>query len=181
MGLEALRARLDRLLSGAGSSDRRTRSALLHDALIDLKVALGESKDALAVAERELAVQARQLQDAERRGRLAREISDAETERVAAEFAAKHQERAALLTRKIELIKDELAYVQREYESLSVQLKSVRQGGGGDAVGQPDSVAVDQESERELDALSLQAEREAKAQAVQQQLDLLKKKLGKKQ
>src|SRR5436309_3214049 len=106
MGLDALRARLDRLLSGAESSDRRARTALLHDALVDLKVAAAESKDALAVAERELAAQTRQLQDAERRGRLAREIGDAETERVATEFAAKHQERAALLTRKIEVIKD---------------------------------------------------------------------------
>ncbi|HEV8149641.1 MAG TPA: hypothetical protein VGP61_05595 [Gemmatimonadales bacterium] len=174
MGLDALRARLDRLLSGDGTFDRRARAAGLHDALVELKVAAGQSRDALGAAERELAVEAQRLQDAERRGRLAREIGDTETDRIAAEFAAKHRERVGLLERKLGVIRDELAYVEREYESLAEQLKAVRHGSAP-----PGPAPAADQSDRELEALRMKAERDAKEQAVQQQLDLLKKKLGK--
>ena len=172
MGLDELRARLDRLLSA--SPDRRARAAGLHDALVELKVAAGHNRDALAVAERELAAERQHLDDAERRGRLAGDIADAETGRIAGEFAAKHRERVELLGRKVAVIRDELAYLEREYQSLAMELKSVRQGAAPPAT----SVELD-ESARELEALRIKAEREAKDQAVQQQLDLLKKKLGK--
>jgi len=172
MGLDDLRARLDRLLSGL--PDRRTQAAGLHDALVELKVAAGVNRDALAAAERELAREQQHLADAERRGRLATEIGDAETGRIADEYAARHRERVGLLERKLSVIRDELAYVEREYQSLAAQLQSVRQG--VPPVEPPPILEADQ---RELDALRMRAEREAKDQAVQQQLDLLKKKLGK--
>jgi chromosome segregation ATPase len=174
MGLEELRARLDRLLST--DPDRRARTAGLHDALVELKVAAGQSRDALSAAERELAMERQRLADAERRGRLAAEIGDAETGRIAAEFAAKHRERIDLLERKVGVIRDELAYVEREYQSLAAELQRVRQGTGSPTTSVPDPLA---ESEREFEELRRTAERQAKEQAVQQQLDLLKKKLGK--
>src|SRR5512132_1739717 len=105
MGLDELRARLDRLL--AGGPDRRARAAGLHDALVELKVAAGVNRDALATAERELAAEQQRLSDAERRGRLATDIGDAETERIAGEFATKHRERVELLERKVGVIRDE--------------------------------------------------------------------------
>jgi chromosome segregation ATPase len=174
MGLDELRARLDRLLSA--SPDRRARAAGLHDALVELKVAAGQNRDALVGAERELTAERSHLDDAERRGRLAGEIGDAETGRIAGEFAAKHRERVGLLERKVAVIRDELAYLEREYQSLATELKSVRQGGAGSS---PGAGALLDESERELEDLRRKAERDAKDQAVQQQLDLLKKKLGK--
>jgi len=141
---------------------------------VELKVAAGVNRDALAAAERELTGERQHLADAERRGRLAAEIGDGETGRIADEFAAKHRERVELLERKLSVIRDELAYVEREYQSLAGQLHSVRQGApAGEPAG---DLAAD---ERELDALRMKAEREAAQQAVQQQLDLLKKKLGK--
>lgn len=175
MGLDELRARLDRLLSG--SLDRRSHSGGLHDALVELKVAAGQSRDALAAAERELAAERQHLADAERRGPLAKEIGDAETARIAEEFAAKHRERVGLLERKVAVIRDELAYVEREYQSLAAQLHSVRRGTG--AAG-PAAPLPDEESDRELEALRLKADRDSVQHAVQQQLELLKKKLGRK-
>ena len=172
MGLDELRARLDRLLST--QPDRRAQASGLHDALVELKVAAGQSRDALAVAERELGVERQRLADAERRGRLALEIGDQETGRIAEEFAAKHRERIDLLERKVSVIRDELAYVEREYQSLHAQLQSARTG--VDPVPQPDPLEADN---RELDALRWKAEREAREAAAKQQLDLLKKKLGK--
>lgn len=172
MGLDDLRARLDRLL--AGRPDRGTRAALLREALVELKVAAGVNRDALAAAERELAGEQQQLADAERRGRLAADIGDAETGRIADEFAGKHRERAGLLERKVALIRDELAFVEREYQSLADQLHGVRMGAAAE-----EPAPLREDSDRELDALRRKADREAAQQAVQQQLDLLKKKLGK--
>lgn len=173
MGLDDLRARLDRLLSG--QPDRRSRAAGLHDALVELKVALGVNRDALAAAERELASERQQLTDAERRGRLAAEIGDAETGRIAEEFAAKHRERQQLLERKVSVIRDELAYIEREYQDLAAQLQSGRPGADPLPAAPPLEAA-----DREFDALRLKADREAAEQAVKQQLELLKQKLGKK-
>ena len=175
MSLDELRARLDRLLAGQGlSSDRRARASGLHAALVELKVAIGVNRDALVAAERELVLERQHLADAERRGRLATEIGDAETARIAEEFGAKHRERLALLERKVAVIRDELAYAEREYQSLAAQYQSARQGGEVAGPASP----ID-ESDRELDALKAKADRELAEQAVKQQLEHLKKKLGK--
>src|SRR5207237_5235514 len=135
-----------------GSLYRRSRASGLHDALLELKVAAGQSRDALGAAERELAAERQRLEDAERRGRLAAGISDTETGRIAGEFAAKHRERSALLERKVAVIRDELAYVEREYQSLHAQLQSAKSG--VDPVPQADPL---EQSDRELDALRMKA------------------------
>jgi hypothetical protein len=170
MGLEELRARLDRMLSGSG--DRRGRAGMLRDALLELKVAAGENRDALAKAERELAAERQRLADAERRGRLAAEIGDAETTRIAGEFSTRHAERVALLERKTAVIRDELAYVDREYQALAAEFQSVRRG--VDPIPGPDPLEA---TERELDSLRMKAEREAREEAVRRQLEHLKKKM----
>ncbi len=175
MGLDELRARLDSLLASQGlGSDRRARAGGLHEVLLELKVAAAESRDALAAAERELADEQQRLTDAERRGRLAEEIGDAETARIAGEFAGRHRERVELLVRKVAVIRDELAYVDREYQSVAAQYQSMRQG-AGDA--RP--IAAPGLSDGELDLLQSRAEREAAEAAVKAQLEHLKKKLGK--
>jgi len=176
MGLDELRARLDRLLTAQG---HRSRTASLRDALLELKVAAGQSRDALAVAERELAAQRQQLADAERRGRLAAEIGDAETAGIASDFAAKHRERIALLERKVGVIRDELAFVEREYQGLAAEYQAARQGVGPAESALERSEPERSEADRELDAMQARADREATERAVQAQLELLKKKLGK--
>ncbi|HEX7024249.1 MAG TPA: hypothetical protein VF187_05480 [Gemmatimonadales bacterium] len=175
MGLDEWRARLDSLLAGQGhAADRRARAAGLHDALIEFKTALAENRDALAAAERELASERRQLEDATRRGGLAAGIGDTETARIAEEFAGRHRERAAILERKEAVIRDEIAYMEREYETLKAQYQTLRQTGGlGSAP------AAEEPSDREFDALRARADRAAAEQAAQAQLELLKKKLGK--
>ena len=175
MGLDELRARLDSLLAGQGlSSDQRVRASGLHAALVELKVAVGQSRDALAAAERELASERTQLADAERRGGLAAGIGDAETSRIAGEFAARHRERAGILERKVGVIKEELAYAEREYASLAAQYQAAR-GGTGPAT----PAAGPDLDERDFDLLQAKARREAAEQAAKAQLEHLKKKLGK--
>ncbi len=169
MVLDELRARLERLLSLQGQHSK----AGLHEALVELKVAGAQSRDALAAAERELAAQRQQLADAERRGKLAAEIGDQETARIAEEFAAKHRERVALLTRKIDVIRDELAFIEREYQSVASAYRSP--GGPPRPVPTPEPDL----DEQELRNLETRSDRQAIEQAVKAQLEMLKRKMGK--
>ena len=177
MGLDELRSRLDRLLAGQErSTDRRAHAAGLHDALVEFKMALGQSRDALGPAERDLTRERQHLADAERRGRLAAEIADGETARIAEEFAVRHRERIALLERKVAVLRDEITYTEREYQALAARYQSIRQG-TGPAPNRPEEGL--EPPDREIAALTAQADRAAAEQAVAAQLELLKKKLGK--
>ena len=176
MGLDELRARLDNLLHGQGrSEDRRAQASRLHDAMVEFKSALAVSREARVVTERELLAERRQLEDAARRGALAEGIGDAETARIAAEFIERHRERAGLLERKLAVVVDEIAYMEREYEGLASRFKEARQAGGLSSTPPPPDVLND----REFDALKARADREAAELAVKAQLELLKKKLNK--
>jgi hypothetical protein len=175
MGLDELRARLESLLANQGvSQDRRAQASGLHDAMVEFKVALTASREARAGAERELAAERRQLEDAVRRGRLAEEIGDAETTRVATEFIERHRERSGILERKLAVITDEIAYLEREYQTLAARFQAARQASGM----QSPPPAADL-GDREFDIMKDRADQEARRQAVQAQLELLKKKLKK--
>ena len=176
MGLDELRARLDNLLSRQGlSDDRRAQASRLHEAMIEFKTALAVNREARVATERELGAERRQLDDAARRGALAEGIGDAETARIAAEFIARHRERAELLERKLAVVVDEIAYMEREYEGLASRFRDARQAGGLSSPPLPPDVLND----REFDALKARADREAAELAVKAQLELLKKKLNK--
>lgn len=167
MVLDELRVRLERLLASQGPRAK----AGLREALIELKAAAAQSREALAAAERERESQARQLADAERRGRLADEIGDQETARIAEEFSARHRERFELLTRKIGVIRDELAFVEREYRSAAAEYRDPGRPAPAPAgEAEPD--------ERELRDLEYRADRAAIERAVQAQLESLKKRMG---
>src|SRR2546426_12558708 len=72
----------------------------LFRSVVEAKLAVEDTRAALARAERDLADERRRLADAERRGRLAAEIQDGETVEVAQRFAAKHRERVGVLEHK---------------------------------------------------------------------------------
>jgi hypothetical protein len=175
MGLDELRARLDSLLASQGlSTDRRAEASGIHAALVEFKVVVGQHREEVAKAERELALERQQETDAERRRGLAAGIGDTETVRIATEFAARHRERVILLERKVGVVRDELAYAEREYETLAARYQAARQG--APASGAPPAADI---SDRELDVLKARTDREASEQAVKAQLEMLKKKLGK--
>jgi hypothetical protein len=176
MGLDELRARLDNLLANQGlSDDRRARASGLHGAMVEFKTALSVSRDARVATERELAAEQRELENATRRGTLADGIGDTETSRIALQFVERHRERVELLTRKLAVIVDEIAYMEREYESLASQYQAARQTSGlSSAPREPDVL-----NDREFDVLKARADREAAEMAVKAQLEMLKRKLNK--
>lgn len=187
---EGLKARLEKILADhAVPGDPRQRAALLHSALIEARVAVSGMRDALAATERQLAAEQKQLEDAERRGRLAAQIPDPETVQVAEQFAVRHRERIGLLEKKVAVQREELALAEREVEQMTLELKSLRTTGAapGEKTAAQDAAwrelermgGVRPETDLEGDLLKQQISRQQMDAAVQAQLDHLKKKLGK--
>jgi len=181
---ESVKARLEKLFRDHSRSDPRAYLAGLREALLEAKVGVGAMKSALSATERELVIERRQLADAERRGRLAADLPDAETVVLAERFAIKHRDRVAVLERKLVVQRDELELAEREVEEMLGQVKAGRPGLGADSIAaawrdldaaggdRPDLAAED-------DRLRAEADRKLKEQAVEAQLAFLKKKFGK--
>ncbi len=183
---EGLKARLDQLLAEhTPPPDARARAASLQAALIEAKVAVGTMRDALAVTERELAGERKQLEDAERRGRLAAEIPDPETVEVANRFVAKHRERSGVLGRKLEVQRDELSLAERELQEMTLQFRSAKFGGAAaqsaEGAWREMQSAGGQRAETDPDDVLLKhrMDRAGHEAAAEAQLAHLKKKLGK--
>lgn len=185
---ENLKARLEKFLADhTPPADPRARVAALHAALVEAKVAVGSMRDGVTRTERELSGEERQLADAERRGRLAAEIPDQETVRVAETFAARHRERIEVLRRKLAAQRDELRLMERDVETLVAQLRQARQGMGegptdAQAAAWRDIEAaggVRPDTDLEGELLKSELDRQRQQEAVEAQLAHLKKKLGK--
>jgi len=146
----------------------------MREAVVDAKVAVAEVQEAVGRTDRELTLERQRLADAERRGRLAGEIQDAETVAVADRFAAKHRERLGVLERKLVNQKEEMALAQRELDDMQAQLKTAER----------DRPAMEaRQSEPGLDLqdelLKSDMDRAAREAAAARQLEELKKKMRK--
>jgi predicted nucleic acid-binding Zn-ribbon protein len=176
---DAFRAALD----AASTPDLRSLARQMREAVVDAKVAVVEVQEAVVRTERELSLERQRLADAERRGRLAGEIQDAETVAVAGRFAAKHRERLGVLERKLANQREELALAQRELDDMQAQLKTADRDrpamearrsaqAAGDATGES---GVDLQDE----LLKSEMDRAAREAVAARQLEELKKKMRK--
>jgi hypothetical protein len=75
--------------------------------MVDARAGLPVYEEAVRAAEAELVRERRALDDAVRRGGLAEKINDAETVRIAGEFADRHRKRVAVLEDKVRAAKAE--------------------------------------------------------------------------
>ncbi len=184
--LDGLRARLDRLLAEHTRSDPRAVAAGLREAVIEARAAVAGMRDQLERSRRELDVERKARDDAERRGRLARDIDDEETAKLADVFIDKHAGRVELLERKIAVQEDELQLAQRELEQMTSDFRAAQAGGTRlretqehawrdiEAAG-----GTRPELDLESELLKAQADRKLHEAAVEAQLAHLKKQLGK--
>lgn len=181
----ALRAALD---AATPPGDLRELTRQMREAVVDAKVALEETRQAVTRAQAELALERQRLADAERRGRLAGEIQDRETVEVAERFAGKHRERIGVLEKKVAALKDELGLYERELAEMQGQLaradrdrplsaaertaerawRDLQEAGGA----RPGTDVRD-------DLLKAEMDRAAREAAADQQLQELKKKMKK--
>jgi hypothetical protein len=167
---DAFRAALD----AASTPDLRSLARQMREAVVDAKVAVAEVREAVVRTERELTLERQRLADAERRGRLAGEIQDAETVAVADRFAAKHRERLGVLERKLVNQKEEMALAQRELDDMQAQLKTAERD-------RPAMEARDVEPGLDLqdELLKSDMDRASREAAAARQLEELKKKMRK--
>jgi hypothetical protein len=180
---DGLKARLDRLLRDRGGSDPRAYAAGLREALVEARLGITEMRRALVSAEAELQSERKQLADAERRGRLAAAVADAETVAVAERFAVRHRERILVLERKVVVQRDELALTEREVQEMTAQWRSASQGGPRseslDAAWRDLEAAGGSRSTDEPDRMAADLDRRKREETVEAQLAYLKRKMRK--
>jgi hypothetical protein len=179
--LEGLKARLDQLLRDGARSDPRAYAAGLREALLEARLGITTMREALAATERELASERRQLEDAERRGRLAAAVPDPETVAVAARYAVRHRERVSVLERKIVVQRDELALGERELADMTAEARQASAGNPSESIAAAwrdlESAGATRPDEQER--AQADADRRRRDSAIEAQLAYLKKKLNK--
>ena len=181
---EDLRDALDAFIKSGSSGDS---NRLMKEAVVEAKVSLDKMREGVERTEQKLDRERRHLADAERRGQLAAGIGDQETVDIANEYAAKHRERVDILERKLTAQREEVVLTERELGEMKEQLQAARRGIGSDA---SDDQRDLNEAWREIDRLVEEAgtqsdaplrreiDRAAREAAVNEQLEQLKKKMG---
>lgn len=176
---ERVRLGLDAALRAASASgDFGAAISRMRTAVVEARSAVGLLGQAVSGTSAGLAAERRQLEDAERRGRLAAGIGDRETVDVAQRFAVKHAEKLAVLERKLAAQQDELAIARRELAEMVEQLDRVereQQARGGTAPP-PSGGRFTPDEEEEL--LRSRMDRAAKEAKAAEQLEALKRRMG---
>ena len=180
---DGLKARLDRLLREHGQADPRAFAAGLREAVVEARLGVTEMRRSLAAAQKELTSERKQLEDAERRGRLAAAVPDPDTVAIAERFAARHRERVLLLERKVVVQQDELALAEREVQEMTAQWRTATKDGPRsaslEAAWRDLEAAGASRPTDESDQMAADADRRKREEAVEAQLAFLKKKMGK--
>lgn len=186
---ERLRAAINAALDAAAPREEvRERASRMREAVVAARTALEAMRDGMIKTERELAAERRQLTDAERRGRLAAGIQDRETVMVAESFAAKHRERVTVLERKLEAQRAELALAERELGAMKTQLlEAERNRPATEAADSLDAAWREleaaggrrPETDVEQELLRAELDRAARDALAEEQLQALKRRMGK--
>ena len=190
---ESLRKSLDDLLSrSTPPEERRQIVSRMRDTLVQAKVGLQDLRDGLAQSKRRLEQERRELDTVQRRKRLAEQINDAETVRLANQYEQMHVERVAVLERKVEAQESELALAERDVAQMMIELRQAASGipSAGERSNAAVSAAMDEiESEMgsakgeslrsEIDGLSRARTRADHEADAARKLEELKRRMGK--
>lgn len=144
---EAIDAALSSLESRSGDEEEDIDRLLsgMREELIEAKAATPRLEEGLEKLRRREADEQRRAEDCVRRAGQAEEIGDAETLRVAVEFAERHQERARVYGEQIKAAESELALHRQNLKEMSAQLKS--------AVASKDALKVQTRRSRATESL----------------------------
>jgi hypothetical protein len=179
--LEGLKARLDQLLRDGSRRDPRAYAAGLKEAVLEARLGIHAMQEALAATEGELAAERQQLEDAERRGKLAAMVPDPETVQLAERYAGKHRERAGVLERKLVIQREELVLAERELAEMTAEARQATAGHPSEAISAAwrDLESAGATRPDEQDRMQAEADHQRRESAIEAQLAYLKRKLGK--
>jgi hypothetical protein len=163
---------------GLASSPEGKRAALamMREALVEAKVGVARLRTALETTRAQLAREREELETVQRRGRLAAQINDAETVRVAARFERRHTERVAVLERKLAAQEAELDLAEQEVAEMAAQLKAMAAGAWPG--GAPTVVSPSDEPDATADSLRREVDRAARDAEAERKLAELKRRMG---
>jgi hypothetical protein len=171
---QSLREAMDRATSPA---EGRAVLALMRDALVEAKVGLADLRSGIELTRKRLDAERRELETVRRRGRLASEISDAETVTVAARYERHYVERVAVLEQKLAAQESELSLAEREFEEMTAQFKAA---GAGVGIGDTARVKAEEPTDEEaFDRLRRATERATREADAERRLQELKRRMGK--
>lgn len=185
---QKLRDALDRAMAAATPPpDLGEIASQMREAVVEQKVGVRLMQEELAKAEQLLAAERAQLETAQRRRDMAASIEDTETVTVADKFIARHQERLAILVKKVDAQREELALAERDLAEMTTQLQdaarrnpSISSERSTDAawngLGQGGMDRPETDLEHEL--LQGRMERAAREAAADAKLDELKRRMG---
>jgi hypothetical protein len=177
---ERLKEALRDAVSRASSPQGRAALAQMRDALVQAKVGLGDLRQGVERTRARLEAERAELETVRRRGKLAADIDDRETVRIAEQYERKHGDRVTVLEKKLAAQQEELALAEHEIDEMTAQLRAAYVGvvppGAAPASPMPDPL---EEARAEGDALRRDIERAARDAAAQRQLDELKRRMGK--
>jgi hypothetical protein len=163
------------LAGDEGSPDSRTRA--MQREFTSARRAVDKLDGEIRRTRREAGEERENEEVCRRREEMARKIDDEETVRIAAEFAVRHGERAAIMERKIEVLEQERALVERDLESMEKVLSER-------GVERPELNAEPQQELREIfeerdreNRDFSRLEREERERAAAERLEELKRKM----
>lgn len=169
----------------AAPADRRTVIAMMREAVVEARVAVREIRQQMEDTRRRLAAEREELETVRRRGRLASQIEDGETLKVAREYERRHSERVAVLEGKLAAQEAELSLAEREVEEMTRELKARSAGidvgaptpDAGLSGGSP-AATPDDPLEQENAELRGQIDRAAREARANEMLAELKRRMG---
>lgn len=182
---EKLRQSIRDAMSRASSpAEGRAVLAMMREALVEAKVGLDGVRTAVESTRVQLAAERVELETIQRRGRLAAQIHDDETVRVAAQFEKKTAERVAVLERKLQAQQAEQSLVEREVAEMTEQFKSASAGVWPAGARQGASGVDDERDMRgseaaEAAALRREIDKRVREADAERQLAELKRRMGK--
>jgi hypothetical protein len=181
---EDLRRAFNELLNGnVPAADRRGMVQEMRDTLVHARMALDDIRKGIQVTTRRLERERTELATVVRRKGLAETRGDAETVSVAARFELQHQERIAVLERKLDAEQGELAMLEKEVEEMTGQLKAANAGVGSGlppnaVANELDLDSRDSELQRDLSALERERRRAQHDADAEARLAELKRRMG---
>jgi hypothetical protein len=152
----------------------RSMMEAMRDALVHARLGLHDLRASLATTSARLAAESAELETVRRRQGLAAQIDDQETVAIAERFAVQHQERVAMLETKQMVQQQELSLAERDYESMSAELRLMLSGVAPAA--RTTASTTESTAQEPTVSAATRAEREADAE---QRLAALKRRMGK--
>lgn len=146
--------------------------------LVDTRARITGLEQELARTEADVERQKAEAATARRREKMASDIGDEETTKVAAQFAQRHEERHGVLGQKAAALTQELALLRREYDEMMAKFKEAEASRAGlsasaDRTGARESLGATDDLFRELDRMAEKiGDEDARAAAAEDFADL---------